>query len=105
MSNCFYLTSTDKKSACHPERRKPHAVCEVEVSPSEERGETEERMRRRDLRTSLGGLPRKMLHPVKKTTKSCNEIPLKHEVFFASFLALRSKKVRLALAAFSEMTG
>ena len=37
----------------------------VEVSPSEERGETEERMRRGDLRTNLRGLPKKMLHRVK----------------------------------------
>ena len=30
-----------------------------------------------------------------KATEICSEIPLKHEVFFASSLALRSEKVRL----------
>ena len=42
----------NKQSACHPEL--------VEVFSSEERGKTEAPKRRRDLRTSLGGLPRQM---------------------------------------------
>ena len=48
-------------------------------------------MRRRDLRTSLGGLPRKMLHPVKKATKSCNEIP-QTAVAFCAFSSLFARK-------------
>ena len=32
------------------------AVCVVEVLPSEERGKTEERQRRRDMATNSGGL-------------------------------------------------
>ena len=49
-----------KVTVCHPERRKTLAFCAVEVLLSEERYKTEERMRRRDLLTSLGGLPRQM---------------------------------------------
>ena len=33
----------NKKPACHSERRKTLAFCGVEISPSEERGEIEER--------------------------------------------------------------
>ena len=39
---------------------KRRAFFAVEVLPSEERGKTEERMRRRDMATSLGGFSRGM---------------------------------------------
>ena len=52
-------------------KKKPLYVIlsEVEISPSEERGEIKERKRRRDLRTNLGGFLQKMLLPFDKPPK------------------------------------
>ena len=54
MSRFFFYNFSKYPSTCHPEL--------VEISSSEERGEIEERQRRRDLLTNFGGLPKQMLH-------------------------------------------
>ena len=47
-----------KTNEHHQTNNQPVILSEVEVSPSEERGETKAPKRRRDLVTSLGGLPK-----------------------------------------------
>ena len=84
----------NKISICHSERR---AKPEVEVLPSEERGKTEERQRRRDMARSLGGFCIDVTFPW-QATEICSHILLRLRLALLLVRFSQPAKVRLRSA-------
>ena len=97
--NVIHFISKNKNQnnniTCHPERRKTLAFCAVEVLRVEpwRTSKTEERTRRWDLQSSLGGLPMQMLLSRGKTPKFVTRSLRRFAPCF--HLVIHSVKVRL----------